>query len=40
MVSQDGLKRCPVYGVSKETLAQIIKDKAEKELQEKLNALK
>lgn len=40
MVSQKGLKSCPVYGVSKETFAQIIKDKAEKELQEKLNALK
>jgi len=36
MISQRGLKRCPVFGASNETFAQIIKDKMQKELDEKL----
>lgn len=36
MISQEGLKSCPVYGSSKETFKQIIKDKMQKELAEKL----
>jgi hypothetical protein len=39
LVSQKALKTCPVYGASKETFAQIIKDKSQKELDEKLKAL-
>ena len=33
------IKRCPVYGVSKETFAAIIKDRAEKELNKKLSLI-
>jgi hypothetical protein len=39
MISQSGLKSCPVYGASKETFAQIIKDKMQKELDEKLKGV-
>lgn len=39
MISQSGLKSCPVYGASKETFAQIIKDKMQKELDKKLKAV-
>lgn len=33
------IKRCPLYGVSKETFAAIVKDRAEKELNEKLTLI-
>ena len=36
MIDDAGLKKCPVYGSSKETFAKIIKDKMQKELEEKL----
>jgi hypothetical protein len=39
MISQSGLKSCPVYGASKETFAQIIKDKMQKALDEKLKGV-
>ena len=35
-IEQKGLEKCPLYGSSKETFRQIIKDKAEKELEDKL----
>ena len=34
------IKRCPVYGVSKETFEAIIRDRAQRELDEKLNTVK
>jgi len=34
------IKRCPIYGVSKETFEAIIKDRMQKELNEKLNTVK
>lgn len=40
LISQSGLKSCPIYGASKETFVQIIKDKAQKELEEKLKSVK
>lgn len=40
MISKSGLKSCPVYGASKEVFTQIIKDKMNKQLEEKLNNLK
>jgi len=36
MISESVIKRCPVYGLSKETFALIIKEKMQKELDEKL----
>ena len=36
MVDDDKLKECPVYGASKETFRGLVKDKADKELNEKL----
>jgi hypothetical protein len=33
------IKRCPLYGVSKETFALIVKDRMEKELNEKLKLI-
>jgi hypothetical protein len=39
MVSINGLKSCPVYGISKETFVSILKDKMQKELDDKLRNL-
>lgn len=36
----DEIKKCPAYGLSKETLKLILKEKVEKETEEKLNQLK
>lgn len=36
MINQKGLERCPLYGASKETFVQVLRDKAQKELNEKL----
>jgi len=38
-VVEKDLKKCPVYGASKETIALIIKEKAQKELEEKLKGI-
>ena len=34
------IKTCPVYGVSKETFEALIRDRAQRELDEKLNTVK
>lgn len=39
MIDDDKLKDCPVYGSSKETFRNLIKDRADKELNEKLKNL-
>lgn len=39
MVSINGLKSCPVHGISKETFVLILKDKMQKELDDKLRNL-
>lgn len=39
MISQSGLKSCPVYGASKETFVTIIKEKMQKELDEKIKSI-
>ena len=39
MIDMEKIKKCPLYGSSKETFAAIIKDKAKKELDEKLKQL-
>lgn len=38
-IDSEKIKKCPLYGVSKETFVLIIKDRTEKELNEKLNNL-
>lgn len=40
MISQNGLNKCPLYGVSEQIFTQIIKDKMQKELEEKLKGFK
>jgi hypothetical protein len=40
MMSKEGLNSCPVYGSSLQVFELIIKEKAEKQLQSKLNNLK
>lgn len=35
-ISKQGLKQCPNYGLSKNTLKSILKEKLEKEIEEKL----
>ena len=39
-IDTERIKRCPIYGVSKETFTAIIKDRAQRELDEKLNTVK
>lgn len=39
-IDMEEIKKCPMYGMSKETFQTILKEKAEKELNEKLNHLK
>ena len=36
-IDYNRIKKCPLYGVSKETFALVIKDRMENELNEKLN---
>ena len=40
VVSEKGLKKCPTYGASVETFKQILKEKTDRELEEKLSHLK
>jgi hypothetical protein len=40
MIDENRLKRCPIYGIaSKKTISTILKDKTQKELNEKLKKL-
>ncbi|MFA6090056.1 MAG: hypothetical protein WC755_09445 [Candidatus Woesearchaeota archaeon] len=39
-IDMEKIKKCPMYGMSKETFQTILKEKAQKELDEKLNHLK
>jgi hypothetical protein len=39
-IDMDDIKKCPVYGSSKEVIELIVKEKAKKELEDKLNQLK
>lgn len=39
MISKSGLKSCPAYGLSKETFTLIVKDKMQKELEQKLKLI-
>lgn len=38
-IDEREIKKCPVYGVSKETFRLILKDRAEKELNDKLKTI-
>lgn len=38
MISQNGLKKCPAYGLSKDTLSTILREKMENTLNEKLKS--
>lgn len=40
IIDPDMIKRCPLYGVSTETLKYVLKDKAQKEFDEKINQIK
>ena len=40
LISQKGLRKCPVYGSSKETFQSIIKEKSMREMEEKLKNIK
>jgi len=40
LISQKGLNKCPVYGSSKETFKAIIKERSDRELEEKLKNIK
>ena len=39
-IDMKAIKKCPLYGVSKETFHSIIRDRAERELDEKLKTVK
>ena len=39
-IDMEEIKTCPIYGVSKETFEAIIRDRAQRELDEKLNTVK
>lgn len=40
IINMEEIKKCPMYGMSKETFQTILKERTEKELNEKLNHLK
>jgi hypothetical protein len=39
-IDSEKIKRCPLYGVSKETLAVVLKDRAEREFNDKVSQIK